>query len=196
MRKSVNKFLFGVSVIALAGFLNTYRVQAQSPYELGTQTVSAGIGLGWSYSYYGSTTSFPAISLSYDYNIYELEDVGMISIGGTFGYKRISYDYPASNYKASWTTMVFGARGALHVNIFDMENLDTYGGLVLGIRSVRYKDTYYDQYTGSNPYSYGGAHVMLAGFVGARYFFNPNIAVYGELGYGISILNLGVSFEL
>ncbi|HYX07641.1 MAG TPA: hypothetical protein VE912_13005 [Bacteroidales bacterium] len=195
MRKRTRKFLMGISIIVLAGLIYPTNVKAQSPYELGTQVASAGIGLGWSYSYYGSTNSFPAISLSYDYNIYELEDVGMISIGGTFGYKRVSYDYPSTSYKASWTTMVFGARGALHVDIFDNENLDTYGGLVLGIRSVRYKDTYYDQY-GTNPYSYGGAHVMLAGFIGTRYYFNPNLAVYGELGYGIAILNLGVSLEL
>lgn len=193
MRKSVNKFLLGVSVIALAGFLNTYRVQAQSPYELGTQTFSAGIGLGWSYSYFSNGTSFPAISLSYDYNIYEIEDVGMLSVGGIFGFKKSTWKDPSSDYKKSVSSIVFGARGALHLDLFDNPNLDTYGGVMLGIRSEQWKNNN-PTYFGFNNYT--DTRGLYGLFVGTRYFFNPNIAVYGELGYGISILNLGVSFEL
>jgi len=38
---------------------------------------------------------------------------------------------------------------------------------------------------------------MMYGFYGgARYFFNPKMAVYAELGYGFGYLNLGISYKL
>jgi hypothetical protein len=33
------------------------------------------------------------------------------------------------------------------------------------------------------------------GYVGARWFFTKNIAVYSELGYMISVFNTGVTFK-
>ena len=32
-------------------------------------------------------------------------------------------------------------------------------------------------------------------FLGARYFFTENVGAFAELGYGISNLNLGVTFK-
>ena len=42
--------------------------------------------------------------------------------------------------------------------------------------------------------SVGG--LVYAGFIGARYYFTPKLAAMAELGYGIAILNIGVSFKL
>jgi hypothetical protein len=39
--------------------------------------------------------------------------------------------------------------------------------------------------------SYGG--LILGGQLGARYYFNPSVAVFGEVGYGIGYLTLGVA---
>ena len=33
-------------------------------------------------------------------------------------------------------------------------------------------------------------------FIGGRYLFTDKIGVYGEIGYGISLMNLGLSFKI
>jgi hypothetical protein len=38
--------------------------------------------------------------------------------------------------------------------------------------------------------------MSFSGFVGASYFFNKKIGAFGELGYGISLLNFGVTYRL
>lgn len=45
-------------------------------------------------------------------------------------------------------------------------------------------------YTGANALLWGGLQI------GARYFFKENIAVNGELGYGKTFANLGITFKL
>jgi hypothetical protein len=122
-----------------------------------------------------------------------------LSVGGILGFKNTVYKYPNvisyNGEKASWTVFFIGGKGAIHLDLFDEENLDTYGGLIMGIRSVAYKNTYYEA-VGGDPYNYGGISPLVSGYVGARYFFTESIAAYGEVGYGLSILTLGLSLKL
>jgi len=45
-------------------------------------------------------------------------------------------------------------------------------------------------------YLKGSSGICYSAFVGARYHFNDKFAAYGEIGYGISALELGISFKL
>jgi len=38
--------------------------------------------------------------------------------------------------------------------------------------------------------------LVYAGFIGARYYFTPKFAAKAELGYGIALINIGVSIKL
>jgi len=93
-----------------------------------------------------------------------------------------------------YTVVTPGIRLAYHQRV--VENLDTYGSVVLGyniIRSQRNGGNSLDltQYTNQIP--------TIAYFtsVGARYYFSPQWAAYGEVGYGtMTVVNLGLTYRL
>ncbi len=114
-----------------------------------------------------------------------------LTVGAYLGYYGTKNSY--QEVTARWSNLLFGGRGAVHYNFVD--KLDTYGGLMLGYN----KDSYSvsgagPNYTIDSNNSNGGFIFSL--FVGARYFFTESIGAYAELGYGISALELGVTFKL
>ena len=69
------------------------------------------------------------------------------------------------------------------------EKVDLYGGASVGYVIVSVSDN--QGYTGSAASTAG-----FGVFGGIRYYFQPKIAVYGELGYqSLSVLNIGVTFK-
>ena len=83
------------------------------------------------------------------------------------------------------------ARGAYHFHGFEtVPQLDPYAGLMLGYNIASYSAT--GGYSGPN--NFGGG-LGYSFFLGARWFFTDNIAAFVELGYGVSVLNAGVSFK-
>ena len=155
-------------------------------YEKGTNVVSAGVGLGSSIvSSYGSQT--PGISLQYERGVAEAGP-GVISVGGYLGFKSYKYNYGSGySYKLKYT--IVGVRGSYHLTQLNVENLDLYGGLMLSYNIVSVSDN-----TGSSGSSYGSAAGFSA-FVGGRYYFAKTLAVFAELGYGVSYLNLGLALK-
>jgi hypothetical protein len=88
---------------------------------------------------------------------------------------------------------VVGARGAYHYNGFEnVPDLDVYGGVMLGYNIVKYSSNGNDEYL-ANSY---GSGIGFSGFLGGRWFFSDNIGAYAELGYGVSTLNVGVTFKM
>jgi hypothetical protein len=95
----------------------------------------------------------------------------------------------------------FGVRGAYHFSKhlnLKTDKLDLYGGVFLGYLFANSKvleapSGYYAGYY--NNYSYGST-VRLGLFGGARYYFTDKVAAFGELGYGIAPLSIGVTFKL
>lgn len=90
---------------------------------------------------------------------------GSIGIGGYVGW------YNRNSFG-------LGVRGAFHYQFVD--KLDTYAGLMLG----------YDIHGGTSASS-----LFPSAFAGARYYFVPSLAVYSELGYGISYLSVGLALK-
>jgi len=125
------------------------------------------------------------LSVSIDYGIND-----KISLGGYLGYAGSSDNVPFLG-KISYTYLIVGARGAYHFEL--TEKLDTYAGLLLGynIASVSLENSI----TGApEPDAAGGFTYNL--FAGGRYHFTDKIGVFGEIGYGISVLNLGLTVKL
>ena len=153
-------------------------------FSKGQIDVNAGIGLLRTF-YSGHSTAMPPVSVSAEYGITD-----KISVGGFIGYTstkdRLWYD--ANDY-ARYSFTIIGVRGSYHLNLWD--RMDTYAGLMLGynIASVKY-DT-------DNPwldnYAAASSSLAISAYVGGRYRFTEKIGAFAELGYGISVLNLGVS---
>ncbi|MCK6600768.1 MAG: hypothetical protein L6Q77_02985 [Bacteroidetes bacterium] len=88
-----------------------------------------------------------------------------------------------------YTNTIVAAQGTYHKDYFHIENLDTYGTLILG-----YNVASVSGISGLGKPTAGG--VIYAFGVGARYSFTPNLAADLRLGYGISAVQAGIAYKL
>lgn len=193
MKKSA---LYSLALVVIS-FFSAASVNAQA-FEAGTNVISGGIGIGSSLASgftYGSQS--PGFSLGYDRGIWEAGP-GVISLGGYLGLKTFKYGFVDNNgfaYSYKWNYTIIGVRGAYHFTGLQVENLDLYAGVMIAYDNLNFKytDNAGVSYT-TNAGSYNsGLGVSI--FAGARYYFAGNLAVFGELGYGVSILGIGLSYK-
>ncbi|TNE78581.1 MAG: hypothetical protein EP332_13950 [Bacteroidetes bacterium] len=156
--------------------------RASAQYEPGQMDFNLGIGL---VPTFGAGNGGLPISISGDYGIKE-----NIGIGGYLGYARSSETLPFFG-KTTYSYFILGLRGTYHYPILD--GLDTYGGALLGynVASVSIENTFPGW-----PEPKAASGLSYSFFLGARYHFNDQFGAFGELGYGISILNLGLTLKL
>ena len=185
----MKKLLFAVALIAsmfttTSSFAQIDILGTNPNFTQGQIDVNAGIGLLRTF-YSGHRSAVPPVSVSVEYGITD-----KISVGGFFGYTstkdRLWYD--ANDY-ARYSFTIVGVRGSYHLNLWD--RMDTYAGLMLGynIASVKYDtdNPYLDNYAAAS------SGLALSAYVGGRYMLTEKIGAFAELGYGISVLNLGVN---
>ncbi len=178
MKKAI--FILMAVVIAIAA-------QAQQ-FQKSTTTANLGIGLGTALG--GLGTARPAISLSVDHGMWDIGGPGVISLGGYVG--NTGYKYTDLGYTAKWNYTIVGVRGAYHYNGFtNVSKLDAYGGVMLGYNIAKYTS---DSGDNSLANSYGSG-LGFTGFLGGRWFFTDRIGAYAELGYGVSVLNAGLTYK-
>ncbi len=183
-----------ISLLIISTILSVAFLQAQTPFSKGDKIVSVGLGLG-TYGVSGKTT-FPPTSVSFDYGVKNnlFDAKSSLSVGGYLGYyaSKSSYTYLNDVYGWRYSNILLGARGAIHYDF--IPKLDTYAGLLLGydIASV----SSYGTHQPNNTYSESSGGFIHSIFVGGRYYFTNKIAAFGEIGYGLSAIELGVSFKL
>jgi len=176
--KKILKFLCVAAMIFSATFAS-----AQGRYTKGDVLLNAGIGLG--YYYAGGVP----LLLSAEFAVNDV-----FSIGPYLGYTSYNYNYNFGGYKWRYTFLDIGVRGSYHFSeLFEIRNeqVDVYGGLFLGYTISSYSGDTFSGY--DDPYA---STLRLGIHAGARYFFSEKVAGYGELGYGIAPLSLGVTFKL
>lgn len=187
-------------IIAAILSLTVVGVNAQQRAFTGTDKVGQiGIGLG---SYLGSgtySTTLPTISLGYEAGVIDklFDENSSLGLGGFVGYGTGKQSLPviwqtASSVGFKHRFFLLGGRTSVHYQFVD--KLDTYGGIHLGynIASVKYVGPASD--VTPTTASVGG--FMWGLHAGARYYFAPQIAVFGELGYGISPLTVGLAIKM
>lgn len=165
-----------------------------------------GFGVGHFYGFFGHGVGYPSVNLSYERVIIDFADgKGAVGVGGMLGWWTGTYRYNnffGSDYSSRYTysNIAIGPRATVHYDLFEVPKLDTYAGLQLGvyINSTRYKyvdpnDATYNYTTHSS-----GVGVMYGFFVGARYYTGKSnkFGFFGELGYGLSVLRLGIALKL
>lgn len=183
-----------VSLVALVAFgFASNQAKAQDVFNAGTQTASATVGL---FGTFAKNIMVPPIQLSYEYcvvdNLFKNDNgsLGVGALGAYFATGVTSKDVKYYNHNG-----IIGGRALLHYQF--APKLDTYAGLFLGAYLYGSHgtmniagETTSTQTGGSLDATFGwGLHL------GARYYFTPVFAVTGELGYGYSILNLGITFR-
>jgi len=162
-----------ISIFAIG--ISTQKTQAQS-YEQGSKVANLGIGLGGGYGM--------PISLSVDYGWKE-----KISLGGIVGFSTTTENL--GFFDVSYTYIMVAARGAYHFDL-GVDKLDPYAGVLLGYNnaSVGFEP---DPGPPFNNISAGGA--IYGGFLGARYGLTDKIGAFGEVGYGMGSLTLGLTYK-
>jgi hypothetical protein len=189
MKKSIFLFLFGVwSIYA----------QGQS-FSKGDHHLHAGIGLinfYYNSSYLGL---LPPVNASYEVGIVDLEEVGVIGAGPFVGFSTArskKYDYGAGEYWWRYTYLTLGARGAWHFDILNDDRFDTYAGLMVGYTITNY--SYFDTGSGGSnidPLDTSG-FLNRSLFAGCRYKASDAIRLYGEVGWGFTLLNIGIDLKI
>lgn len=171
------------TIIYLAITICTTTAVMAQEFEVGTNVVNAGVGFGGYYGRnYSTSSQSPLFSASYERGIWEVPGPGVVSLGGYFGRKTFKYNSVNSDY--NWSYNIIGVRGAYHYNGLEVEHLDVYAGIMAS----------FNIYTGDTYNDYASRPSATA-FIGGRWFFADNFAVYAEGGYGVAFLTVGASFR-
>lgn len=176
--------LLALLAILIASF--SYQgASAQAELDKGNLLLNAGLGFGY---YYAGGVSF---NLNAEYSV-----TPELGIGGYFAYTHWENDwgYAGNRYDIGYNFIDIGARASYHfAKLFGVNNpkFDPYAGAFLGFvtSSNDYDGDGYDD----DSYD-GGLRTGI--HAGARYYFAPNFAGYGELGIGLSPLVLGLTLKL
>jgi hypothetical protein len=175
-----------ISLLALFVICAGGLMQAQA-FRKGDAAINFGFGVGYTYD---NGAGLPGILLSGEKGISDIEDVGVLSIGGIAGFKHAS----SNNYGPdwSWNDFFIGGRGILHMDLFNDNTIDTYGGMSLGLRFYNNPEFHENQRSVLT----NTVGPLFGLFFGGRYFFTPKAAVFGEMGYDITWLKFGLTVKI
>ena len=188
MKKSV------VLSIVLALLFVTQTGFAQNWKKLGRSNLDFRIGLVPTFAKDDGQVKLLPLSINYDYRIAE-----KITIGAYIGYSVTETDRRiiSDGILAQWRNRcsLFGVRVAAHA--VKLEDWDIYGGFMLGYNLSRVESIEGDvdeitRHMGIKPVS---GKTTLTGFVGGRYAITKHFGITGEIGFGVSIVNLGASYK-
>jgi len=183
-------FALGISLLMMSLVL-TVSAQRGSDniFSRGSVTFNAGVGLS-AYYLNKPVNNDVATKAALEVGAFNA-GTGVISlgleIGGAFTPEGDYYGY--SDYRARM--FVVGLRSAWHYANWNVDRLDTYAGINLGV-GFKHWD-----------YNSGPAHKTNTktvfyprGFVGASYYVTPKFGLNVEAGYDITYIQGGVVFKL
>jgi len=157
---------------------------------MGYTDVGPTIGLG------GLGSASAAFGGRFEHAIKTLPDLG----NGVLGIQVAAEYYSWSSNFRSGTAVFSSSIKYIPIGVtanyhFKLEEpkIDPFVGLGLGYNVV--SCSYSGTFTGSGDCGYSSG-IYFIGRAGARYFFSPSMAAYGDVGAGGATLNLGLMFKL
>ncbi len=187
-------------LIACISLLFAIATQAQRRtdrmYQEGQRDVWVGVGLLPTYLMDGAKMVLPPVTFGGDQMISD-----NFSLGGKFGYSVSEFkkDYATLEHPKTYqnTSYFFGIRPAAHCT--KIQKWDIFGGFSLG-----YSITHIEVMEGG---AFGSEeeHIKLlpkrqkltyTGFLGIRYSCCGKVGVFGELGFGASLLMAGMTYRI
>lgn len=154
-------------LVSLIAFMAVCSVSfAQSAFSKGEISFSAGLGFG------NADVSLP-VSIDLDYGL-----SNKISLGAHYTGDYVNWDYS-----------VLGLVSKYH--LMTNERFDPYVGAILGYKSYKSGRDLESVLEDGEMYKDESGFVF-SGFIGAKYLITNQIGVFGELGFGVSTLTLGV----
>ena len=167
----------------------------------GDWQISAGAGLVPTYVADGGKIIVPPVTARIEYQIAPKISLGAFAAYSKSESQQIDRLNGTSNIYLSEFYMV-GLRAAANTNRF--KNWNIYGGMSLGYTMPQVEtqtfftdpennrdDEPFDQF--SQPAT---NQMIFSGFIGATRYFGEKIGAYAEIGYGVSLLNAGITIRL
>ncbi|MCP3932848.1 MAG: hypothetical protein GY705_27570 [Bacteroidetes bacterium] len=174
----------------------TLSLQAQSRvFKKGQLDANFGIGLLPTFTVDNGKTILLPLSISADYRLAGKFSMGLYAGKSITETKRTDIqDCPNAHWKNNFTTI--GWRCSVHFT--KREKLDIYGGflLIYNHSKVEIKDGKMEalsKHLGIKPSS---GTVTYSGFIDTRLALGKSLSTFGEIGYGISLISLGVSCRI
>jgi hypothetical protein len=175
-------------------------------FAKGDNIVNLGVGFGHFYGIFSGVVGYPSVNFSYENVFYDFAGgKGGIGLGAVSGWwtGRYNDDYwfgYGSSYKATYNRFAVGARGVVHYDLFDSPKWDTYAGLNVGLYVSTSHVRYTDYTLPGNEYNDRDLSIypMYGFFFGTRYYTGKSgkFGFFGEVGYGLSVLRLGVAIKM
>jgi hypothetical protein len=190
LSSNVSTMLVAIACVAVTAQATV--AQARKPagaapaFGLGYTDIGPVIGLG---GLGGASLDFGG---RFEHAIKALPDMGNGMLGIQVGLEYYSWSTSNVNFNYSVKYIPIGVTANYHFNIADQPNFDPFVGLGLGynVVSCSYSGSFGNFGCG---YSSG---IYFIGRAGARYFFNPKLAGYADIGAGGATLNVGIMFKL
>jgi hypothetical protein len=184
----------------MLAFVGMFLSASAQTFKSGDQHLHLGVGfINW---YYSSTYSgiVPPVTASYEIGIADIDGVGSIGVGPFVGFSTARTkkfdDFQGGKYWWRYSYATIGARGAFHFNIFDDEKFDTYAGLMAGFTITNYSYVTSGNVSAGNVYNADGGFFTRSLFGGIRYKASEKLRLFGEIGYGYSLINVGLDFKI
>lgn len=175
-----------VGTVAVAALIAAPVQQSQAQIAKGYTDIGVVVGLG---NIGDASASFGG---RFERIFKELPGLGdgLLGIGVSADY--YGYSNKFLSYGYDFSIIPIGATANYH---FKLENkkIDAFVGAGLGYEILNCS------YNGpgiSNADFCGNSAIYFIGRVGGRYFFSPNMALYGDAGAGAATLNVGLTFKL
>jgi len=189
--KSINKYILAAVLLILTANL----AQAQGWMQNKKGIYSAGIGVAqaiflpvYNYPGHGWSSQGVSFNISGEYKVHRV-----VGIGWQTGINIFSQGhYYDKNDDYYYTTASVGIPMGFKMNVHILEaanasirnRLDVYAGFNVGGGPSFHGDPYGGVYS----FFYVGPQA------GVRYWFDKNVAIFGELGWGATFFNAGITF--
>lgn len=184
----------------LASCLTTLTAQ-NTRFEKGDIEISAGVGVLPTFFADQSKTIVPPLSARIGYRV--SNNLSLAAYAAFSSSETNQIDLPdgsVTHYENDF--LIVGIRGAAHTNRLD--NWDIYGGFLLGynipeVTENRTFNTNGDAAPVEDAPSFSRPPentFTYSGFVGASYYFGKRLGAFAEVGYGISLLNVGLNLKI
>lgn len=162
---------------------------------------AAGLGLVPTFAADGAKATVLPVSLRSSFRLADNFSLGAYAAFSSSELEQINLPDGRSNFVQN-DTYILGLRAAAHT--YRYEKWDLYGGFLVGYNISDVEQSAYGPAVDDEKTEFQGPtfsrpaenQFTFSGFIGASYFPGQRVGVFSEVGFGISLVNLGVQFKL
>ena len=191
-------FLLSAVVVILMNTQTAVEGQSYRPtriFKHGQADFRIGVGVLPTYAKANARTAVLPVSACLDWML-----SNQLSLGFSAGYSRygMSKVSAGKEFIRDYTNQTFQFAGRFAAHFTRTDNLDIYGGIELGAEHIRIQSESgpfgdFEHLYGIRPQR---SHLRYGACLGLRYAVTPKTTIFGEVGTGIALAQVGVGKRL